>query len=194
MAVDDRHDDDLRAPGAGLTLHEERLVGGVESHEAGRVEVRKRIVVEEMTVVLPVRREVADVVRVYPDGSEEVLETPTTTWQPRVEDRTGHEPYGGARDEQRDGAVDAAPDDDAALREAAQNGHRNETSFDVVLHEERPVITTEVYAVERVRLRTEQQTEVVRHEAEVRREVADIDGVDGVDGRLGLTDDGAERQ
>lgn len=187
MTVDDRHDDDLQAPGAGLTLHEERLVGGVETHEAGRVEVRKRIVVEEMTVVLPVRREVADIVRVYPDGTEEVFETSATTWQPRVEDRTGQEPYGGARDEQRDDAQSTAPSGEGAV-DAAQARPKSGASFDVVLHEERPVITTEVFAVERVRLRTEQQTEIVRHEASVRREVAHLDGVDGLGGVDRLSD------
>ena len=62
--------DGRRDEADGMVLHEERLTPGVERYEVGRVEVRKRIIVEELTVTLPVRREVADLVRVYDDGSE----------------------------------------------------------------------------------------------------------------------------
>ena len=86
--------DGRRDEADGMVLHEERLTPGVERYEVGRVEVRKRIIVEELTVTLPVRREVADLVRVYDDGSEEVLDLPPSYWEPRIEDRTGGMPYG----------------------------------------------------------------------------------------------------
>lgn len=165
----------------GMTLHEERLRGGVERLESGRVEVRKRIVVEELTVTLPVRREVADFVRVYDDGSEEVLDLPASHWQPRIEDRTGGMPYGEqSADERRAAAERAGVADevyDAERDEAARPARSGDDVdfYDVVLHEERPVIATEVFAVERLRLGVARETTTMRYTDTVAREVADFD-------------------
>lgn len=172
-----RHDDERD----GMILHEQRLQPGVERVETGRVEVRKRIVVEEVTVTLPVRREVVDLVRVYDDGSEEVLDLPPSYWEPRVEDRTGAMPYGEDSADERRAAERAASDDevydgqrddqrgaDNALGEVSE-------SYDVVLHEERPVIATEIYAVERLRLGISRETSTVTYTDTVAREAADFD-------------------
>lgn len=41
----------------GVTLHAERLVANVEQHEWNRVRVTRRVVTEERTITVPVRRE-----------------------------------------------------------------------------------------------------------------------------------------
>lgn len=131
---------------AGLTLHEERLVTSerVSGREIGKVRLRKRVVVEEMTMTVPVRREVIDVVRVAEDGTETV--------------------------------IDAAPDTQERAKAAAAvapkgaGGRRAESNDEVICYEERPVVTTEIFAVESVRLelskvaRTESETHEVRRE------------------------------
>ena len=48
---------------------------------------------------------------------------------------------------------------------------------EVVLHEERPVVTTETVPVERVRMETDQVTETETVSGEVRKEQIDADGV-----------------
>lgn len=189
---DERPFDGQRDPDArnGMILREERLRGGVERVESGRVEVRKRIVVEELTVTLPVRREVADFVRVYDDGSEEVLDLPASHWQPRIEDRTGGMPYGEQSADERRAASERADSGDEvydAERDefaAPAAGHGDVEFYDVVLHEERPVISTEVYAFERLRLGVTRETTTMRYTDTVAREVADfdLDGQAGPDG------------
>lgn len=166
-AADARRGDDT----AGVVLHEERLVAGVETTEAGRVEVRKRIVVEEVTVTVPVRREVVDVVRVYADGSEEALEVPASTWQPRVENLDGG-PAAQAHSADQGDVYDV---------EIAEGTHKGDTARDgdgvIVLHEERPVVSTQVYAVERLRLEVAATKENVTITEPVQREVVEVDGV-----------------
>ncbi|CAM3075883.1 MULTISPECIES: DUF2382 domain-containing protein [Dermacoccus] len=189
--------DGRRDEADGMVVHEERLTPGVERYEVGRVEVRKRIIVEELTVTLPVRREVADLVRVYDDGSEEVLDLPPSYWEPRIEDRTGGMPY-GEKNTPNEGPYDAVERDGHDERresEEARSGRRDEVydglrdeqeragaddaaatnGYDIVLHEERPVISTEVYAVERLRLDVERETQTMTYTDSVRREVVDFD-------------------
>lgn len=50
-----------------------------------------------------------------------------------------------------------------------------EAEYEIVLHEERPVVTTEVHAVERVRLSTEQVTESETVTGDVRKERFELD-------------------
>lgn len=137
---------------AALTLHEERLVASedVTSRQVGQVHLRKRVVVEDVTVTVPVRREVVDVVRVEADGTETVLEAAPALRDLQVEDRTGRAAKGKA-----------------SGREAAP--HR-EGGDGVVCYEERPVLTTEVFAVERVRLDVTRATRTETETHEVRRE------------------------
>jgi|GEM_PF-5088496 len=53
-----RDDRDPRLDGdRELTLHAERLVANVEQHEWNRVRVTRRVVAEERTITVPVRRE-----------------------------------------------------------------------------------------------------------------------------------------
>lgn len=185
--------DGRRDEADGMVVHEERLTPGVERYEVGRVEVRKRIIVEELTVTLPVRREVADLVRVYDDGSEEVLDLPPSYWEPRIEDRTGGMPYGsketpagayGEAEGRDDDAIDGVRSDsrdevyDGQRDERERSGARRSAEadgYDVVLHEERPVISTEVYAVERLRLSVDRETQNMTYTDTVRREVVDFD-------------------
>lgn len=118
------------------------------STPSSRVEVRKRIVVEEVTVTLPVRREVVDVIQIMDDGTEHHLRTPDSSWEPRVENRMD------ATAEEQEEKV--APRDQEIWHHIAGTEsplHPDaEGGVDVVLYEERPVITTEVYGYERFRL------------------------------------------
>lgn len=50
----------------GITLHGERLVAEVHPHEWARVKVTRRVVTEERTITVPVRRE--ELVIEYPDA------------------------------------------------------------------------------------------------------------------------------
>ena len=123
---------------AVLTLAEERLVVGTRRVPVGRVRVRREVVHDEVTVTVPVRREVLHVERL----------------------------------------------DDAGTDQAGPDGTGLDDAQDLewVLHEERPVVATEVVPVERVRVvvtRTTQEQEV---SAVLRREEAELDDPDGVVG------------
>ena len=127
--------------------HEGETIGEV-STPSSRVEVRKRIVVEEVTVTLPIRREVVDVIQIMDDGSEHHLRTPESSWEPRVENRMDdsaeeQEAKVAPRDQE---IWHHLPGSDAPLHPDEHGG------VDVVLYEERPIITTEVYGYERFRL------------------------------------------
>ena len=66
----------------------------------------------------------------------------------------------------------------AARALAERSGARRSAEadgYDVVLHEERPVISTEVYAVERLRLSVDRETQNMTYTDTVRREVVDFD-------------------
>ena len=129
-----------RGDDAALTLSEERLVVGTRRVPVGRVRVRREVVHDEVTVTVPVRREVLHVERLDDVGTDEA-----------GLDETG---------------LDDAQD------------------LEWVLHEERPVVGTEVVPVERVRVvvtRTEHEQEV---SAVLRREEAELDDPDGLVGRI----------
>ena len=55
------------------------------------------------------------------------------------------------------------------------NVQLGEETQTVTLHEERPVISTEVYAVERLRLSVDRETQNMTYTDTVRREVVDFD-------------------
>lgn len=149
--------EDNEAHGAGFVRHEEHLVAGVVRTESGRIEARKRIVEEEVTITIPMRREVVDFVRVLPDGSEEPVEAPADAWEPRIVNR---------------GLGEAEPEPQA---QAAPNRSSADGELEIVLHEERPVVSSEVYAVERVRVTPHAVQSVVPVEGEVQREVVEIE-------------------
>ena len=108
---------------AELVLRAEEVRVATQRVARERVRLRRRVVTEEQTVTVPVRREVVEVVREPLDG--------------------------GA----------AAPDGD----------HRDESEV-LVLHEERPVVHTEVVATERVWLRRNGVREEVHEFVDVGRE------------------------
>lgn len=163
---------------ATLVAHAEQLSVRTERVARGRVVLRKRIVEEEQTVTVVVRREELEVVEEDLDvaagsglaGGDDAL---------RVDD--ADRGVAGA-----DG-LDAAVDDDGALRD---------DDVEVVLYAERPVVTMEVVPVERVVVRRN----VVREErtvvTDVSREEIVVEGDelarDGV-ARDGLARDGLAR-
>ncbi|WP_119729832.1 DUF2382 domain-containing protein [Thermomonospora amylolytica] len=109
-----------------MTRSEERLQVGKETHETGRVRLRKYVVTEEQQVTVPVSHE---------------------------EVRVEREPI---TDENRDRAM-SGPE-------------ISEAEHEVVLHEERPVVSKETTPVERVRATKETVTEEESVGGEVRKE------------------------
>ena len=89
--------------------------------------------------------------------------------------------------------LEREPITDANRGEAYDGPAISEEEHEVVLHAERPVVDTEVVAVERVRLGKETVTDTERVAGEVRKEEIELDGVDddvtgrGVRGRGGVT-------
>ena len=71
--------------------------------------------------------------------------------------------------------VEREPITDANRGEALAGGEITEEEHEVVLHEERPVVTTEAVPVERVRLGTETVTEQETVTGEVRKEQVELD-------------------
>jgi stress response protein YsnF len=127
-----------------ITRSEERLQAGTTSGVAGRARLRKYVVVEEQQVTVPVRRE------------KVVLETPGTETGTGA-GQTSHAERGGGTSSGVGGPVPAAGDADQDTPE-------------VILHEERPVVSTETVPVERVRLDTVEETVEERVTAPVRKE------------------------
>ena len=116
-----------------------------------------------------------------------------SVYELRIEDRTGGMPYGsketpagayGEAEGRDDDAIDGVRSDsrdevyDGQRDERERSGARRSAEadgYDVVLHEERPVISTEVYAVERLRLSVDRETQNMTYTDTVRREVVDFD-------------------
>jgi uncharacterized protein (TIGR02271 family) len=112
-----------------MTRSEERLLVGTEQVEAGRVRLRKHVVTENVTQVVPVSHE---------------------------EVRLEREPITDAN------------------RGAAMGGSDiSEEEHEITLHAERPVVSKETVAVERVRLGTETVTEDHEVSETVRKEQID---------------------
>jgi len=78
--------------------------------------------------------------------------------------------------------IEREPITDANRGEALDGPAISEEEHEVVLHEERPVVQTELVPVERVRLGKEMVTDQQRVTEEVRKEQIDTDG-DGVTDR-----------
>ncbi len=71
--------------------------------------------------------------------------------------------------------IEREPITDANRGDALSGAEISEEEHEVVLHEERPVVTTEAVPVERVRLGTEQVTETQTVSGEVRKEQIEMD-------------------
>jgi len=76
--------------------------------------------------------------------------------------------------------VEREPITDANRGDALSGGEITEEEHEVVLHEERPVVTTEAVPVERVRLGTETVTEEQTISGDVRKEQIELDDNDAV--------------
>lgn len=138
----------------GLVVREERLVVGAERVAGERVVVRTRIVTEDVTFTIPLRREEVEIVRVPVDRAT----TPTAA----VEAGTS------TADVDRDWT-----DGERDLRADEQ---------EIVVRAERPVFATEVVEVERIRLERSVTREEVPVTTEVAREQVEVEHVDPVDG------------
>jgi uncharacterized protein (TIGR02271 family) len=112
-----------------VVVHAERLRTGTEVVRTGHVRVRRRLVTEERTVSVPVRREEVDI------AAEDL---PPEAWTPVPGAALGEEVH------------------------------------EVVLHEERVVVTTEWVPVERVRVVRSVVPGARVVQGEVRREVLEV--------------------
>lgn len=138
----------------GLVVREERLVVGTERVAGERVVVRTRIVTEDVTFTIPLRREEVEIVRVPVDRAT----TPTAA----VEAGTS---TADVDREWTDGERDLRADEQ-----------------EIVVRAERPVFATEVVEVERIRLVRSVTREEVPVTTEVAREQVEVGHVDPVDG------------
>jgi uncharacterized protein (TIGR02271 family) len=114
-----------------MTRSEERLVGGTQQVETGKVRLRKHVVTETQQVEVPVARE------------EVTLEREPIT--------------------------------DANRGAAYSAGEITEEEHEITLRAEKPVVTTETEAVERVRLRKETVSDTETVSGEVRKEQIELD-------------------
>lgn len=139
---------------ASMVLHEEELRIRTERVATGRVTFRKRIVTEERTVVVSVRREELDI----------------------IEEDLSAAPAHGAES----GDALSLTGDHLRAEGSSDSSdliHGDDGELEIILYAERPVLTLETVAAERVRVRrgstTEEQAvtaEVFREEAVVERE------------------------
>lgn len=157
----DQYEADPRADGeASLVAHREELRVRTEQVARGRVVLRKRVVEEEQTITVTVRREELEV----------LTEDATDLGAGPLGQRGGGD--GGLRS---DRAEDQVHGRDAGLGEARADDE------EMVLYAERPVVTMEVVPVERVVLRRSVTTEERTVGSDVSREEIVVEG-DGLDG------------
>jgi stress response protein YsnF len=152
-----------------MVRSEEQLRAGTEIHETERVRIVKRIVTENVTVTVPVRREELHVERIPLDAP------PAQTGQGNG-NGNGHGNGSGYTYVDREDAVDptrGGPDLYATVGSAF-----NGDEYDIVLYQERPVVQMEIVPVERIHV----LKEIVTHEetlsGEVRKEVIEAESVD----------------
>lgn len=148
----DRSPDDRES--GSMVLHEEELRIRTERIPTGRVTFRKRIVTEERTVVVTVRREELEIV-------EEDLNVDT------------------ASDRGTEATADPLLTGDHLRGEGSGDSsdltHRGDGDLEIMLYAERPVVTLETVATERVRVRRSSITEDQAVTAEVLREEAVVE-------------------
>jgi len=141
-----------------MTRSEERLHVDTTARVSGRARMRKYVVTEEVQVTVPVRRE------------KVVLET-----------ESGEPIHPNASDQRTAPASDAtalASDQDPSSRTAADDplSHDEQTDdSEMILYEERPVVTTETVPVQRVRLGTTEDVVEETVTEEVRKERVQLD-------------------
>jgi uncharacterized protein (TIGR02271 family) len=120
-----------------MTRSEEELHVGTQRRESGRVRLRKYVVTEQVTKIVPVQRE---------------------------EVRLEREPITDANREQ-----------------ATAGPEISEEDYEVILHEEEPVVEKRVEAKERVRMGTETVGDEREISEEVRKEQIDTDSPDRIE-------------
>lgn len=188
----DRFDDDRPGDRAGdrgesgdesLVRHEEELRVGVERVRTGRVRLRKKVVEEQRTITVTVRVEEAELVEesLDPEPGVSAAATPQRERSGRPDERVG----GSA-------AVDRA--DDAFDTFDAGDADDADDAVELVLYEERPVVTMERVPVERVRLRrvSHGETQQVSGQVQVEDVVLDRDDLSGGPGADLSGEPGAE--
>ncbi|WP_298251887.1 YsnF/AvaK domain-containing protein [uncultured Arthrobacter sp.] len=133
-----------------MTRSEEQLRVGTELRETERVRLVKRVVTEDVTMTVQIRRE------------ELVVERePIANGAAYYDD--GETPYTNAEREQLYSAVESAFDGDVV---------------EVVLYEEKPRVEMEVVPIERVRISREARTRDEVVSAQVRKEVIETETVE----------------
>ena len=144
-----------------MTRSEERLHVDKTARVSGRARIRKYVVTEEVQVTVPVRREKVvletdsgepiDSTGTQPTGDQE-LSSPAATGTHPTGDQNLSSPAGAAlsRDEQTDDS-------------------------EMILYEERPVVTTETVPVQRVRLGTTEEIVEETITEDVRTERVELD-------------------
>jgi stress response protein YsnF len=133
-----------------MTRSEEQLRVGTEIHETERVRLVKRVVTEDVTMTVQIRREELVVERV-----------PIKDGKPFFDDGEGS--FTEAERERLYSAV-----------ETAFNGDTTE----VILYEEKPRVEMDVVPIERVRVRREARTHDETVGGQVRKEVIDTERVE----------------
>ena len=140
-----------------ITRSEERLQVGTTSGVAGRARLRKYVVVEEEQVTVPVRREKVVLETVGTDtGTDTATDTATDTGSQAAQTLPAEGGSGASS-----GAGEPAP---------PTAGAADQDAPEMILHEERPVVSTETVPVERVRVGTVEETVEERVTAPVRKE------------------------
>lgn len=156
LSPEGRRDD--TSHGAGMILREEQARVGTERVVSGRVVVRKRIVEEEQTFTVTVRREELEVLE---EGAPDVAAAQRSGdggFEALDHDATGHDVAGH----------DAAGHDVAG--EDAGDAQRV-----IVLYTERPIVTMERVPLERVTVRTVTVADSVSVSTHLAREVATVE-------------------
>ncbi|MDO5627280.1 MAG: DUF2382 domain-containing protein [Mobilicoccus sp.] len=148
---DDRHDPraaDDRRP--SMVLHGEEVEVYTEKVATGVVRLRKRVVTEEISVPVTIRREEIEIL-------EEAFDEPRAA-------EAGHD-----APESRDRADDQRAAGESSVR------HLDSGDVEITLYAERPVVTMEVVAVERVRVSRGVVTDTERVTVDVSREEAHVE-------------------
>lgn len=151
LSPEGRRDD--TSHGAGMILREEQARVGTERVVSGRVVVRKRIVEEEQTFTVTVRREELEVLE---EGAPDVA----------------------AAQRLDDGGFEAL-DHDVAGHDVARHDVAGQDAGDaervIVLYTERPIVTMERVPLERVTVRTVTVADSVSVSTHLAREVATVE-------------------
>lgn len=155
-----QHDNDRPS----LVLHGEEVDVHTEKVATGRVRLRKRVVTEEVTVPVTIRREEIEIL-------EEAFD------QPEPVDETGRQEQTGLDD--RSGVGDVPGDgpgrDERGGTSNSSVRHLEGGDIEITLYAERPVVTMEVVAVERVRVSRGVITDTERVTVDVTHEEAHVE-------------------